>query len=165
MVKKNYLIIAGIAIVGIVAAFFLFQTEEGRIKKQFKRLSEIMSKSSGESQLALAAKTSKLEELFDTHCNINFPAHAISKKFSQRDIISSALHVLIQYGELSCRFQDFNIQIPAADTAEAILTATLTGKMSSGEKVRDFHELRCGLVKIEGEWRFSAIEIVDVLEK
>ncbi len=73
--------------------------------------------------------------------------------------------VLSQYIELSLRFYDIEINIPEKRLANAVLTAKLSGKLTSDEYVNEIHELECVLIKIEDNWLFSEIKIVDVLEK
>jgi hypothetical protein len=51
------------------------------------------------------------------------------------------------------------------ESANAVLTAKLSGKLTTGEYVNEIHELECVLIKIEEDWLFSEIKIVDVLEK
>jgi hypothetical protein len=41
----------------------------------------------------------------------------------------------------------------------------LCGKLTTGEYINEIHELECVLIKIEDDWLFSEIKIVDVLEK
>ncbi len=51
------------------------------------------------------------------------------------------------------------------ESANAVLTAKLCGKLTTGEYINEIHELECVLIKIEEDWLFSEIKIVDVLEK
>jgi len=45
------------------------------------------------------------------------------------------------------------------------LTASMKGKLTTGEFVEDLHDLKCKLQKIEDIWRLKEIEIVEVLKR
>ncbi len=51
--------------------------------------------------------------------------------------------VLLQYFELSLRFYDIEINIPEKESENAVLTAKLCGKLTTGEYINEIHELEC----------------------
>lgn len=165
MVRKKNLAVAGILVaVGAFILFLVTHSEEDNIRNQFKRLCEIGTRKSGENPLILASRVSQIKELFDRQCHIDFPSHSISKKFSHQELVSLALNVLYWYDTLESSFYDLSIHI-SNSIAQVVLTAKLTGKLRSGENVKDIQEVKCILLKIDGEWLFSEIYEVDVLER
>ena len=162
---KNIIIFVLVAVVGVFAAFYFFQSEESKVKKKFNLLSELGSREPGENKLALTVKNKQFKGLFTENCAIEFPAYSISKTFPAQEFARIVFGVLLQYSEYSPRFYDIGIQIPSENSANAVFTAKLTGKLPSGEYVQDIHEVESTLSKIDGEWLFSGFEVVDVLEK
>ena len=109
--------------------------------------------------------TTNIKKLFSEKCNVQAPAYSVSRNYKPQDMSNIALMILSQYFELSLRFYDIEINIPERKFAHVVLTAKLDGKLTTGEYVNEIHELECVLIKIEGDWLFNKIEIVDVLEK
>jgi hypothetical protein len=166
MVKLKYIIIVVLVVgAGIFAYNHFFQSEESKIKKRFDLFSKWGSKDSVENKLITANRVNNIKTLFAENCNIQAPAYSVSRNYKPQDISSIALMVLSQYFELSLRFYDIEINIPEKESANAVLTAKLSGKLTTGEYVNEIHELECVLIKIEEDWLFSEIKIVDVLEK
>ncbi len=164
MIKKKR-VLAGVIIVAAVAAFILFfviTSEEDKIKRQFKHLSEIGSRQSGENPVFLASRVLHIKKLFAKECYINFPAHSISKNYTRQEIVSSTFNVLSRYDTLKSDFDDLIVFI-SDSTAQAVLTVKLTGTLLSGAYVEDIYEVDCMLMKNDGKWLFSRIEIADVL--
>jgi hypothetical protein len=61
VVKIKHIIIALFIVgIGAVAFVFFFQSEESKVKRQFKSLSEKVSKEPGEKKLAMALKAKQL---------------------------------------------------------------------------------------------------------
>ena len=166
MVKIRHIIIALlIAGIGAVAFFVFFQSEESKVKKQFKFLSEKVSKEPGEKKLAMAVKAKQLQTLFAENCGLSVPSYAISGNYTPRDVSDLALAAFSQYSKISLKFYDMNIEITENNIARVRVTANLTGKLATGEYIDETHELKCILKKAESSWLFSDFEVVEVLEK
>ncbi len=166
MVNAKTILIAIVVIAaGVYAAFYLFESEESKIKKQFKLMSEVIAKDAGENKLALAVKTAKLKSLLAEKCSVDYEARSIERNFSSREIAQIVARVLMQYKECSTNFVDIGIEISGEAEASAVFTVELNGKTLSGDHVEDIHEVESELRKIEGEWVFHDFKLVDVLEK
>ncbi len=166
MVKLKYIIIVVLAVgAGMFAYNHFFQSEEAKVKKRFNLLSKWTSKDSGENKLATASRANNLKLLFAESCYIQASTYSVSRNYKPQDISSIALMVLSQYSKLSLRFYDIEINISEKESANVVLTAKLSGKLTTGENVTGVHELECVLNKIENNWLFNEIKIIDVLEK
>lgn len=166
MVKLKYIVIAVLVCAAVVyAALYLFESEESRIKKRFKELAEVISKDAEEETLALTMKTGRLRDLLAPKCAVDYPARSIDRTYSSKEISQILTRVLMQYSECSTDFVDIHIEISGETEASAVFTAKLRGKLPSGDRVEDVHEVESELEKIEGEWVFDSFTLVDVLEK
>jgi hypothetical protein len=162
---KNILIGGLIIIAGAVAAFYLFQSEEKKVRKQFRLLSEWVSKDAGENLIIMAHKTKSIGTLFDESCKLKSPFESISGIYTPEEISSYAARGRLYCSQLSLKFYDISIRFPEKGLAKVTLTAKLTGRSSSGEHFDETHELECSLKKIEKRWLFSEFEVVEVLRK
>jgi hypothetical protein len=162
---KKILIAGLVIIVGAVAAFYLFQSEEKKVRKQFRLLSEWVSKGAGENLIIMAHKTKSIGTLFAESCGLKSPFESISGTCTPEEITSYAARGRIHCSQLSLKFYDIRIRFPEKGLAKVTLTAKLTGRSSSGERFDETHELECSLKKIEKRWLFSEFEVVEVLRK
>ena len=166
MVKIKHIIVALFVVgIGAVAFVFFFQSEESKVKKQFKSLSEKVSKKPGDKKLAMAVKAKQLQTLFAENCGLSVPSYAISGNYTPQDVSDLALAAFSQYSRISLKFYDMNIEITEDGIAKVLVTANLTGKLTTEEYVDETHELECTLKKVESSWLFSDCEVVEVLEK
>ncbi len=167
MVKRNAVIAAGLSvIIGFLVVYHVFYNEEAKVKRQFKELSERISKKPGETKLIAAVTVNKITRMIRETIQVDIPSRSISKTFTRKDLSAPVFHVRSHYSKMTLRFVDFVIDLSEEGTAAVSVTGNITGKLLSGESVDETHELDCLLIKNENdEWLFSSIEIVEVLEK
>jgi len=162
---KNIAIIGLIIIAGIVAFFWIYQSDEARIKKRFTSISELAAKDGEENELMAALKARKIADVFAKSCRIDIPSESISQTFSKDEIPPHVMAGRARYSRLAVKFYDIQIKFPDDNTADVDLTASVAALTSSNEPVNDIYEVRCALNKIENDWFFTKIEEVEVLEK
>ncbi len=166
MVNTKIVVIGLIAAVAAVFAYLhYFQGDEGKIRKQFACLAESGSKNEGDTQIALMKRVGTIKSLFADTFELNTPWRPDMKTYGKPDLNTFALAVFSKYSDLTVQFHDLTISVGENGTANAVLTAKLSGTVSGGEQVADFHELECTLKNSDGDWLFSGIQFVDVLEK
>ena len=166
MVKIKYLFIAAlIAILGIVIAITVFSSEEKRVKKQFRLLSEWVSKSTEENAFTMLQRMKDIGSLFDAHCELKVPDQSLSGSYTREEISTYAGSARSHASQLDLRFYDLQIAFPEKEVAKVTLTARLTGRSTAGEQMDEIRELECRLKKIEKKWLFSQIDVVEVLKK
>jgi len=166
MVKIKCLIIVIIAVgIGVLAAFYLFPSEERRVKKQFSLLSVWVSKDPGENAFTMAHKTQRIGSLFAEKFELKTEIDSMSGSYTPEEISSHAAHGRLMFSNLSLKFYDFDISFPEKRVAKVILTAKLKGRSTTGEYIDETHELECILRKIDRRWLFSNVEMVEVLKK
>jgi hypothetical protein len=166
MVKIKYLLIGlMLVVIGIVVAITLFPSEEKRVKKQFRLLSEWVSKSTEENAFTMLQRMKDIGSLFDAQCELKVPDQSLSGTYTREEISTYAGSARSHVSQLDLKFYDFDIAFPEKGLAKVILTARLTGRSTAGEQTDDTRELECVLKKIEKKWLFSQIEVVEVLKK
>ncbi len=166
MVKKRYLLIGAlIVILGIVLATTLFPSEEKRVKKQFRLLSEWVSKSPEENAFTLLQRMKNIGTLFDMHCKLKVPDQSLSGTYTREEISTYAGSARSHVSQLDLKFYDLQVVFPEKELAKVTLTARLTGLSTAGERMDETRELECLLRKIENKWFFSQIEVIEVLRR
>lgn len=162
---KTILIAVLVVILGILAATYLLESEEKKVKKQFDLLSKWVSKDLGESPITMASKARNIGTLFAESCELKVPVDSISATYTPAEVSGYALHGRLQFSEMSLKFYDLTVEFPEKGTAQVVLTANLKGRSMNGELIDETLEVQSVLKKTDQKWLFSAFEVVEVLEK
>lgn len=166
MVNFKRIIIGALLIgIGIGVVLYLFPSEEKKVKKQFRLLSDWVSKDSGESPITMAYKIKNIGTLFDETCEFNIPAYSFSGTYSREEVSSYASSGRLSFTQLHLKFYDLNILFPTPEMAKVTFTAKVAGKLNRGESINEVHELESFLKKIDKKWLFSKFEVIEVLKK
>ncbi len=164
--KIKYLVSGAlIMVIGIVTAIALIPSEEKRVKKQLRLLSEWVSKSPEENAFIMLQKMKNIGTLFDEHCEMKIPDQSLSGSYTRQEISTYAGSVRSYASQLDLKFYDLRIIFPEKEIARVDLTARLMGRSTAGERVDETHELECVLRKVDKQWVFSKIEVIEVLKK
>lgn len=164
--KKQGLIVLVLLLAGSGIWFGFFRmNEEKRIKKQFRLLSEMISKQEGENIFTMDQKIKKMGALFNDTCEIQIPAYSLSGQLTREEIIGYAGRGRLHARELHMKIDDLKIQIFEEGRAQAQLTVRLTGKLTTGEAIQEAHEMDCLLEKKEKQWLLTRVEVVEVLKR
>jgi uncharacterized protein YchJ len=166
MVTKKNIIIVCIVIAGGLAAFFiLFQSDEAKIKKRFKEMSEQVEKEGNEHDILAAAAARKIENMFTGSVHIEIPSYSVSQSFPKGEISPHALYARAQFNKMTLKFRDVEIEFPEENRAVVSVTGIFKAITKANERVDEVHEVECSFKKIEDEWFFSGITQVEVLER
>ncbi len=164
--KIKYLLVGAlILVVGIVVAITLIPSEEKRVRKQFSLLSEWVSKSSEENAFTMLQKMKNIGTLFNEYCEMKIQYQSLSGIYTRQEISTTAGNARSYVCQLDLKFYDLRLIFPEKEVARVNLTAKLTGRSTAGEQVDETRELECVLRKIDKQWLFSQIEVIEVLKK
>ncbi len=166
MVRIKYLVIGVlIVIIGVLLVVTVFPSEEKRVKKRLHLLSEWVSKSPEESPFTMLQKMKDIGTLFVDPCELKAPNESLSGSYTRQEISAYAGSARSHFSQLDFKFYDLRIAFPEKGIANVTLTARLTGRSATGERVDEIRELECLLRKIDREWFFNQIEVIEVLKK
>jgi hypothetical protein len=163
--KYVILLILAAVLVGIAAMLYLFTSESSQVKKRFSSVATWMSKEGEESNLVTARKIQNMMSILAETCVIQDPMTGEPQELSGREIAQRAVLARRDFTTITLKFPDLDIAFPDKNTATAIATARATGVSKEGDLFSATYELECTLQKGEEGWVFSAVEIVEVLEK
>lgn len=162
---KKTIIIIIVIIVAVITAKILMESEEDKVKKQFDIFAELIEKEPGETNLIMAQKARKIGAMVTNPVMVTVPEYKASGSYARQEIARRMAMGRTRFIELSLTFFDLSVEILDENNADANVTAQVKGKKLSNEPFEGTHELLCRLKKIEGEWLFNQVEVVDVLEK
>ncbi len=166
MVENKNIIIAVIVLAAVAILYFLLhKSEEDKVKLQLELLGKHVSMETGEKPVTAVTKAKNTRDLFAEISRLEIPAYSLDGSFTHGDISSLLISSRSYFSRFTLEFKDINVEITEEDKAEAEVTVRLSGKLTSGERTDETHELECKFKKIEGEWLFSGITAVAVLQK
>jgi hypothetical protein len=166
MVKRRYFFMGGlIVIIGVVLAVAVFPSEEKRVRKRVRLLSEWVSRPPEENPVTMLQKMKDISTLFLEPSELKAPDDSLSGSYTRQEISAYAGSARSHFFELDFKFYDLHVAFPEKVIAEVKLTARLTGKLKTGEEVDEIRELECLLKKVDKKWFFSQIEVIEVLKK
>jgi hypothetical protein len=142
-----------------------FPTRTRQVKRVFTRLSGAAEKDGPEGALVTAAAARKLSAFFASECRLEAQAYRLSGTVSRDDVMRYAFAARDRARTSTLRFYDVRVAFGQEGEAVAEATARVEGTSDSGDSLREVHEIRCVLRKFEGEWLFSEVVLVDVLER
>lgn len=165
MVKRRILLSALVGFAGLVMVFYLYPREEERIREQFALLAKWMSMEPNENVFNAAYKMKNMGELFTEKVKIKIPDYNLGGEYSKAEMIRYASRARLPFSKFTLSFYDWQISFVDSTTARVTVTSRITGQWVQGEELEDTRELEWVLKKVEKDWRFSEIEVVEVLKK
>ena len=166
MVNKNNLSIILVLIIAGGVIFSIYQqSDEKKIEKRFARLSKLFSKEDLEPALAMATKVKGIGALFAKNCIIESSDRLRSGSYTPEQITSHAASARALFRTLKLKFHDIEISFQGESEAKTTLTGMLSGMSKQEENFNETYEMEFDLVKLEDDWFFSAIRMVEVLKK
>jgi len=166
MVKGRYFFAVGLMVIlGVVLAVTVFPSEEKRVKKRVRLLSEWVSKSPGENSFTMLQKIKDIGTLFLDPCELKAPHESLSGNYTRQEISAYTGTARSHFLQLEFKLYDVRITFPEEEMAKVTFTARLIGKTTSAEQVDEIRELECHLKKMDRKWFFSQVEVVEVLKK
>jgi hypothetical protein len=159
------LIIAALAAVsGALWMIFFFKSEEHKVKLVLDKLVYLAERPASPGAAELAVKLGSIDDIFAGEVSLDFGRRVLSGTYSSRSIEP----LLVQYRKVFARaaveMDDLTVTV-AGDTAEAVFSCRLTGKLHRGDLIEEVRDVGCRLKKIEDKWRIVKLEINEVLER
>jgi hypothetical protein len=151
--------------VGIWATGCFTESEEKKVRRQFDRLSEWVSRDSEETIFTAVRKSRNVASVCADDCVVVAEDPSLAGAYGREDIARRTTQVRSSFTELRLQFYDLHIEMADAESANAVVTAGATGTTRYQEWVDETREVACTLAKTDGEWLFVRVEVVAVLER
>jgi len=154
-----------VLVAGLACYFFVYDSPEKQIRKQFAVLAEKLEKQTGESPLITAGKAKTAADVFAHTCTVDIPEYDTQKKIMAKEMARHILAFKSRFAAVSVKFYDLSVELTGENKAVVAVTAGIRTTSTTGETEKDIRELECLLEKTEDDWKFYHINVIDVLEK
>jgi len=166
-VRKTLTRLAATAVLVALAVLLFLKlrpNEEKEIRRQIDALAARFSKHAGESSSVMAVKMHSLPDLFADELQLEMLGFPFNGVYRQAEISSHIARARTQFQTIDLMFHDVDVQIQDAENAVATLTGRLIIERANDKApAEDVREVMCRLRKIDGDWRFTSFEEVEVL--
>ncbi len=165
--KLLLLILTAVALAGAALwVTFALQSEEAKVKAVLEELIRLGERPENPGAAELAVKIASIDDIFADRVVIEFGRRGrISGTYSPRSIEP----LLVQYRKVFARAElamdDFTVTVSPEDTANAVFSCRLTGKLHRGDYIEEVRDVDCRLKKADGVWRIEKLDINEVLER
>lgn len=161
---KNIGIALGILILAVLAALWLWPDEEKAVRKQLAVLDDAGSKALDEKPLETIQRAARIGALFHDPCRLVVETDEREGDYSRKEIIDRVVMVRSSLGQARVETHDLKVDFPSKGAALLVFTLRLVAA-SGGERHGDVHEVEARMAKIEGDWLFTELKIIEVMER
>ena len=157
--------VLALVVAGVFLARSLFPSEQKQVRERYESLSRWVSMDAEENIIETARRLRDLPLMFAESCIVKAHPDHLSGTYTPDELAGVAVRARSRFRRLSLRFYDIDIRFPAGGFATVMLTGRLRGMLKTGGMVDEMHAVESELKKVGREWRFTRIEVVEVLEK
>lgn len=163
---RRSLLLALVLLAGAAAWWLLHPSEPRRVRRQFARLAERVSKTEGEGAAVMALKVNALGDLFESEVEVDLTDFPGNGTYASSEVASHLARFRPTCRRIALSFMDDRISLGPARQATATLTARLQVTATNGDVHDDTRALRVHLHQGEdGVWRFARFEEEAVLQR
>lgn len=158
-------LVGALLVAGVLAWRHFFPGDETRIVRTLNAAADAVGIAPGESAPTAIGKLRRLESLIDEQVEIDFRAHreTYGRPFARGEIVSILAAERRTGTQLKVDLADFTVAI-AGDTARVEAAATVRYKNGAREFSPE-EEIRFELIRRDGKWRISRVNIRNFMEK
>ncbi|WP_310601387.1 hypothetical protein [Desulfobulbus sp.] len=161
---KTILVAVAIALVAGVAAWWWWAGDERAIRKQLAVIEEAASKVENEPPVEGLVKATQLAALFGDPCRLTVEAARHEGTYTRKQIQERIVLVRASFAQVAVTLHDTVIERIENKTAAVRGTIRLRGK-ATGDSIADAQEFKAEMAKIDGKWLFTAVTVIEVLER
>jgi len=152
-----------VLITGIVA-YRLWFGDERAIRKQLALIEEIGSKSKTEQPMEGLVKATRIAALFSDPSLLIVELVRYDDYYYRKQIQEYVIMVRSLFAEVEVSIHDIAIERIVNKASVVRGTLRLHGK-AIGEPVADTHKFQAEVAKIDGQWLFTAVTLVGIIEQ
>jgi len=161
---KTFLLAGLLALVAGGLAVRCWPGDERAIRNQLALIEEVGSKELAEPPVEALVKATRLAALCSDPCRLIVASVRHAGDYPRKQIQDRIVMVRSWYTQVRISLHDITLVLAENNTAVVRGTIRLRGQ-GTGEAIAEAQEFRAELAKIDGQWLFTAIEFVEVLEQ
>lgn len=168
IIKKTgvALALAVVVVSGIIAwRLFFRDSDKAAIRKHLHRICELASKYPNEGNARGLLKSEALQSMFHEPCYLDIRAHLFVGQYTRREIAANSMRYRSFFNHVYITLHDLEIELLSPTEARAEFTGACDGILKNGERVNQYRELVCELIKIDNNWLVARVVIRPILQR
>lgn len=161
---KNMFVAALIALIVGGSAFWLWPNDARAIRSRLAVIEKAGTKKAGEHALEGQLKARKIAELFQDPCQLRVETIKFEGSYSRQQIQDRVAMIRASFTKADVDLYDVGVELSAEKTAMVQGTVRLLGART-GDPMADVQEFRAEMLKDNGQWFFTTVTIVEVLDR
>lgn len=155
--KKIIVIIALLCVVAALVFLFL-NRETIRIRRQFKKVAELISKDGPETNIQELMKAQAVKGFIAEQVSFSAGPGLPAETFEADEMAGLVYEVRAAIKQGVLKFSDLEVSFPSGEIADVNVKAIFIGATTQGEAISEALQLNCVLLKQNGKWVFSQVE-------
>ncbi|MBM9614534.1 hypothetical protein JWJ90_09550 [Desulfobulbus rhabdoformis] len=164
MNSKKLILVGIVAVILIILGFTLWPGDKRAIRKQVARMEELASKAPDEKAIDSLFRARNMAKLFHDPCTLEIEYADFVGEYSRKNIQDRIVLARNSFSQVKVSTHDLDISLLGNKQASLLCTLRITGK-GAGSQVGDVQELEANLKKMDGDWLFTKLAMVEVLER
>jgi len=161
---KKLILTAMVAVMVVMVGLRYWSSDERAIRKQVAKIESLGSKTRDEKPIDALIRARQLAALFHDPCSLQVESADFSGAYSRKQIQDRIVMARGFYTEAAVSVHDLSIH--RIDNGQATLRCTLRVKgQGNNSAVADVQEVEADMRKVEGDWLFTQLTLVEVLER
>ncbi|MGD9949760.1 MAG: hypothetical protein AB7U29_14960 [Desulfobulbus sp.] len=161
---KKLVPVALVAMALIVVGIRYWPSDERAIRKQIAQIETLGSKAADEKPIESLLRAKRLAALFNDPCILQVEAADFTGEYPRKQIQDRIAMARAFYTNATVSVHDLSINILDKERTKILCTLRVKGS-GKNRPVADVQELEADLRKVEGDWLFTQLTLVEVLER
>ena len=168
--KKSVLIVLALLASAAWCWYFLWPSDEARVKETFKEVAAALEKNGSEANMDSVRKAKRAVAFVEPGCTFELAVGEDAKRFTlsqaAADITQQVVAYRMNVSRIHMSFEDLKVALTDKNTAEAACDFFYEGD-GFGWGGRDARTLEATLRKDpeSGRWRFARVRLSNIIEK
>ena len=168
--NKAVLIVLALAAAVACGWYFLWPSEEARVRKSFKEVAAALEKDGSEANMDSVRKARHAAAFVEPGCTFELAIGEDTQKFTLSKVAADITQQVVVYrmnvSRIHMSFEDLKVALTDKNTAEAACDFFYEGE-GFGWGGRDARTLEATLRKDpeSGRWRFARVRLSNIIEK
>ena len=161
---KQWILLFLVATLSVAVAIRYWSGDERAIRKQIGLVEALGSKAGDEKSIESLLRARQLAALFTDPSTLQVDAVDFSGAYSRKQIQDRIVMTRGFYTRATVVVHDLNITLTDKENAAIRCTLRVKGE-GKNRPVADVQEMEAAMRKIQGDWLFSRLTLVEVLEQ
>ncbi len=164
MKNRMVILVTMTVVLAVVLAGVAWFDETRQVRRHFRALEKQMTFEEKGSLMTMGLRTKRTADLFQDPCEFDTPRRFLNGPLNRETLTQLLAHFFAQTEQAELVLSEVTIILEGEGQATAEMTGGLTGRFSQNRPFVEHHRVRWSLVKEEGQWLLSELQVIESFE-